>query len=73
MIEFVANQMKRSLASWNPNALDDEKVMDDLADYTNKEVSLLPSEVNLISDRQAIAEAQAGGGNISQGKKKKKK
>lgn len=73
MIEFVANQMKRSLASWNPNALDDEKVMDDLADYTNKKVSLLPSEVNLISDRQAIAEAQAGGGNNSQSKKKKKK
>lgn len=72
MIEFVANQMKRSLASWNPNALDDEKVMDDLADYTDKKVSLLPSEVNLISDRQAIAEVQSGGGN-NQGKKKKKK
>ena len=73
LVEFVANQMKRSLASWNPNAMDDEKVLDDLADYTGKKVSLLPSEVNLISDRQAIAEAQASGADANLGKRKKKK
>ncbi len=73
LIEFVANQMKRSLASWNPNAMDDEKVMEDLADYTDKKVSVLPSEVNLISDRQALAEAQPVMANVNQGKRKKKK
>ena len=75
MIELVANQMKRSLANWSPNAMDDEKVMGDLADFTGGKISLLPSEVNLISDNQAIAESQSAntGNNNNSGKKKKKK
>ncbi len=66
---LVANQMKRSLANWNSNAMDDEKVLEDLAEYTNKNISLLPSEINLISSKEALSEIQ----QTSVGKKKKKK
>lgn len=69
LIRLVANQMKRSLANWNSNALDDEKILDDLAEYTNGKISLLPSEVDLISDRDIMAEVQQ---NMLAKKKKKK-
>ena len=44
LTRLVANQMKRALANWNSNALDDEKILDDLAEYTNGKISLLPCE-----------------------------
>lgn len=74
LIYLVANQMKVDLASWNSNALDDEKILSDLAEFTKGKVQLLPSEIQLMTNRQAIAYAQqigsTGNGN---GKKKKKK
>lgn len=66
---LVANQMKRSLANWNSNALDDEKILEDLAEFTDGKISLLPSEIELISDKEIMAELQQTG----VGKKKKKK
>ncbi len=69
LIELVANQMKRDLANWNANTLSDEKVVDDLADFTDQKIALLPSEINMMSDKQVLAEMQQTGS----GKKKKKK
>ena len=70
LIRLVANQMKRAIANWNINALDDEKIMDDLAKLTNGKIQMLPSEVELMSDKEIISEmAQQGTSN----KKKKKK
>ncbi len=69
LTELVANQMKRDLANWNANALSDEKVVDDLAEYTDQKVAVLPSELDLMSDKQVLAEIQQTG----TGKKKKKK
>ncbi len=37
---LVAGQMKRSLGNWNKDAMDDEKVVQDLAYYTNGSVRL---------------------------------
>lgn len=70
---LVANQMKLALAKWNSNALDDEKILSDLAEYTQGKISLLPSEIKLISDKEAIANAQQTNSNSGGGKKKKKK
>jgi hypothetical protein len=67
LAELVANQMKRSLAAWNRDVMDDEKVLADLADYTDGKVSLTPADVQLISDNQAI-----NGSAQHNGKKKKK-
>lgn len=69
LTRLVANQMKRNLASWNSNALDDEKILEDLAEYTEGKISLLPNEIELISDREAMADVWQQG----IGKKKKKK
>ncbi|MBQ8675142.1 MAG: DUF4290 domain-containing protein [Bacteroidaceae bacterium] len=69
LTRLVANQMKRNLASWNSNALDDEKILEDLAEYTDGKISLLPNEIELISDREALADVWQQGAS----KKKKKK
>ena len=73
LTRLVANQMKLALAKWNSNALDDEKILSDLAEYTNGKISLLPSEINLMSDKEAIASIQKNEGSKSSNKKKKKK
>ena len=72
LTRLVANQMKVALANWNSNALDDEKILSDLAEYTDGKISLLPSEIKLMSDKEAIASAQQMNTNTG-GKKKKKK
>ena len=70
LTQQVANQMKRSLGRWNIDAMNDEKVLDDLAAFTNGKISLLPGEIRLISDGEVKS-------NILQmaatNKKKKKK
>lgn len=68
LIRLVANQMKRNLANWNPNALSDEKILDDLADFTHGKVQLLPNEIDLIPDAEILKDI-----SMSQIKKKKKK
>lgn len=76
LTQLVANQMKLALAKWNSNALDDEKILSDLAEYTHGKISLLPSEIKLMSDKEAIAGAQQQKNNTNNnggGKKKKKK
>ena len=69
---LVANQMKRALANWNSNALDDEKILSDLAEYTDKKISLMPSEIDLMSNKEALASVNPSNTNGG-GKKKKKK
>ena len=68
---LVANQMKRALANWNSNALDDEKILSDLAEYTDKKISLMPSEITLMTNKEALASVMNT--NTNGGKKKKKK
>lgn len=67
LAEHVANQMKRNLAAWNRDIMDDEKVLDDLAEYTGGKVRLVVDDVELITDHQAIY-----GTAQHSGKKKKK-
>lgn len=54
----LANQMKRDLARWNRDAMNEEKVVDDLAGYTDGRVSLLPREVRFKSDGEILNDAQ---------------
>lgn len=39
-MELVANQMKQTLYDWNPDAMSDEKVAQDIANYTKGSVTL---------------------------------
>ena len=69
MTRVVANQMKRSLAAWNSNALDDEKILDDISEYTHGKISLLPTDIKLITDKEALTDAP----QQAMARKKKKK
>lgn len=40
LTRVIANQMKRDLATWGRGSMDDEKVADDLARYTNGAIQL---------------------------------
>ena len=63
---LVANQMKRSLASWNRDALDDDKILEDLARATDGKVDLKADNFDFIPDNSLF-------GNVQQAKKKKRK
>lgn len=44
LMELLVNQMRKSLAEWNPNVLSDEKVADDLARFSEGRIQLNPTE-----------------------------
>ena len=62
-------QMKRSLGRWNRDAMNNEKVLDDIANYTEGKVSLLPNELKFKSDGEILNDVQ----QMTPSKKKKKK
>lgn len=68
LARMVANCMKRDLANWNKDAMDEEKILEDLADYTDGKVVLGLDDVDFISDNEALSNSVVQGG-----KKKKKK
>lgn len=65
----VANQMKRDLARWNKDAVNDNKVLDDIAQYTDGRVNLRSENVRLLSDAEILSSVQ----QQNTGKKKKRK
>lgn len=68
LLELVANQMKRSLAGWNKDAMDDAKIAADLAVYTKGRIRLDLSTfrfANISQNRQGVQQTN--------GRKKKKK
>ena len=67
LTRLIANCMKRDLANWNRDAMDEEKILEDLANYTDGKVALQIGEVDFISDNDAL------NSSVPQGGKKKKK
>ena len=67
LTRLIANCMKRDLANWNRDAMDEEKILEDLANYTDGKVALQIGEVDFISDNEVL------NSSVSQGGKKKKK
>jgi hypothetical protein len=41
-VRITANQMKRDLATWGHGSMDDEKVADDLARFTDGKIQIDP-------------------------------
>lgn len=68
LTRMVANQMKRNLARWNKDAMNDERVFSDLADLTDGHISVLPSEMHLTPDSEILKDVQL----MAPTKKKKK-
>ena len=65
----VANQMKRDLARWNKDAVNNDKVLDDIFQYTEGRIGLRPEDIHLLSDAEILSSVQAQ----NTGKKKKRK
>lgn len=61
----TAEQMYRSLASWGFGSVDKERVVSDLARFTDGKIQLMPEDVH-------VSAVGAGGEQKSNGKKKKK-
>ncbi len=51
----VGNQMKRDLSNWNLDAMSDEKVRDDMEQYTHGKVQLDTRQMGLISDGDLLS------------------
>lgn len=54
LTRLLLNQMKRDLGAWNMNAMSDEKVMDDLMEYTHGKLKVEDDNVDLISDADVV-------------------
>ena len=59
----VAGQMKRSLGEWNKDALNDRKIVDDLARYTDGAVVLEPEDIQ--PARGAVPQASRAAGRMN--------
>ena len=66
LVRLTANQMKRDLVTWGHGSVDDEKVADDLARFTDGKIQLDLSTFH-------FERMQGGGGNEGGGKRKRKK
>ncbi len=69
LTQQVANQMKRALARWNADAMSNDKVLDDIFQYTQGKVGIMPEALPLLSDQEILSGIQTA----NTGKKKKKK
>ena len=64
---LVANHMKRDLSNWSTDSMSDDKVADDMAQYTDGKIQLDPMRHHLISDGELLST------RVSTSVKKKKK
>ena len=67
LVRLTANQMKRNLAAWGHGSMDDEKVADDLARFTDGKV-----QIDLSSFRFDHIAAVSNNDNGKRNGKKKK-
>ena len=73
LIYLTANQMKRDLAIWGRGTMDDERVADDLARFTDGCVQLDINNVQLERVQETAALMNVNGNRMAkQGKKRKK-
>ena len=54
LILLIANHMKKSYMSWNKDSVDDAKIFQDLAEYTNGKISLSTSTHRLLESKDNL-------------------
>ncbi len=60
LIRLLANQMKKSFNQWNKEGVDDQKILDDLRDYSEGTIRLTTDDLSLLEMRPS---APAGAQN----------
>jgi hypothetical protein len=53
LIRMLANQMKKSFNQWNKEGVDDQKILDDLCEYSGGTIRLTADDLSLLDVRQA--------------------
>ena len=73
LVSLTANQMKRDLATWGRGTMDDERVADDLARFTDGQVQLDLNNMQLERVQETAAVMNVNGNRVQrQGRKRKK-
>lgn len=73
LVNLTANQMKRDLANWGRGSLDDERVADDLARFTDGRVQLDLGSVRLERVQETAALMNVNGNRLSKQMRKRRK
>ena len=73
LVWLTANQMKRDLATWGRGTMDDERVADDLARYTDGRVQLDINNMQLDRVQESAALMNVNGNRVQKQAKKRKK
>lgn len=55
LVMLVANHMKRDLSNWSADSMSDEKVADDMAQYTDGKIQIDLDNNQLISDGELLS------------------
>ncbi len=51
LITLVANHMKKSFLNWNKDGVEDQKILDDLREYSSGAIDLQPTDLRLYDQR----------------------
>ena len=73
LVTLTANQMKRDLATWGRGSMDDERVADDLARFTDGKVQLDISNVRLERVQETAALMNVNGNRLPKQMRKRRK
>ena len=47
LISLIANHMKKCFLNWNKDGVEDQKILDDLRDYSKGMINLTPEDLHL--------------------------
>ena len=73
LVWLTANQMKRDLATWGRGTMDDERVADDLARYTDGRIQLDLNNMRLDRVQESASVMNVNGNRMQKQAKKRKK
>lgn len=73
LTQLVADQMKRSLFTWNRDALNEQKIADDIERYTDGRIKINLDEMKLTNCQGSGLPKSQHSNNQSKGKRSKKK
>ena len=71
LIKLVANHMKKDYLNWNKEGVEDQKILDDLCEYSDGKIKLTPEDLRLTEQRTFIPRRRAnnnGNNNFQQRK-----
>ena len=52
LVNMLANQMKKSFCNWNKDGVEDQKIVDDLNEYSNGAINLQVEDLQLNSNQR---------------------